>query len=330
MERQLAAVSRLLEQQDFASEAEANAFLQQLTAQGGPIALAPETPLDEAQELIYQALEARGKRRETLARQALAISPDCADAYVLLAEATTDPHRARDLYEQAKQAGERAIGPEMFAQLLQDHAFWSYIESRPYMRARMGLSDVLWALDERQAAINEQQEMLRLNPGDNQGVRYGLLSRLLIVGDDLALKQAEKLLKHYPDEMSAFWAYNRLLLTLLRKGGGREAEAALEQAMDANPFVPFYLVGALPPPKQMPEYYGMGDQNEAITYLAEGGAEAWATHNQHILWLAESLLKLAPTNLFEESDGESDGEAPPPPPNPRQPRTPRTPRKPRR
>ena len=38
---------------------------------------------------MYDAWEDSGPRRVNLARKALRISPDCADAYVLLAEETT-------------------------------------------------------------------------------------------------------------------------------------------------------------------------------------------------------------------------------------------------
>src|SRR5437667_9709367 len=58
-------------------------ILRQLT--GGPAG--GGTPLDQAQDLMYQAFEEEDpERRVELARQALATSPDCADAYVLLAQ----------------------------------------------------------------------------------------------------------------------------------------------------------------------------------------------------------------------------------------------------
>src|SRR4051812_44210541 len=46
-----------------------------------------ETPLDQAQSIMYQAFESPDRDEQVaLARQALEVSPDCADAYVLLAE----------------------------------------------------------------------------------------------------------------------------------------------------------------------------------------------------------------------------------------------------
>ena len=104
------------------------------------------------------------------------ISPDCADAYVLLAEQAKSRKESLQLYEQAVAAGERAIGPDAFTGDV-GH-FWGLLETRPYMRAREGLAHTLWTLGRREEAAGHLLEMLRLNPGDNQGVRYTLASWL--------------------------------------------------------------------------------------------------------------------------------------------------------
>lgn len=265
-DKQMAAVGRLLAEHDFASPEEANVFLQEVLPAGELQPIAPATPLDEAQEVVFQALETTGKRREKLARKALSISPDCADAYVLLAEAAKDPEEARRLYEQGVQAGERALGEEVFAQ--EAGYFWGIIETRPYMRARLGLAEVLWELGEQHTAIDHLQEMRRLNPGDNQGVRYLLATWLLIMKDDTAL---DRLLAQYPDEWSAFWAYTKALKTFRQKGAKKQANKALQLALDVNHFVPAYLLGFIPLPNELPEYYGIGTEDEAVLYLAEAG-----------------------------------------------------------
>ena len=64
----MAALTRVLQEQDFASEEEANEFLQNLLASGALPEHTPETPLEQAQELVFQAIEAKGKRRAELAR----------------------------------------------------------------------------------------------------------------------------------------------------------------------------------------------------------------------------------------------------------------------
>jgi tetratricopeptide (TPR) repeat protein len=288
LEKQMAAVARLLEEQEFESLEEAEAFLQATLASGELPAPAPATPLEQAQDVVYQALEATGKRRLDLARKALTISADCADAYVLLAESTTDIQEARRLYEQGVQAGERALGAEVFDETAGE--FWGLIETRPYMRARHGLAEVQWRLGEREAAIAHARELLRLNPGDNQGIRYLLATWLLAVGDDAGL---ESLLADYPEEWSANWAYTRVLLAFRESGAGRKADQALKHALEVNPHVPLYLLGIAPPPKQFPAYYGIGDENEAVVYVTEAG-EAWLATPEALAWLAEALLRLTP------------------------------------
>ena len=64
---------------------------------------------------MYRAFEeADEERRIQLAKDALAICPDCADAYVLLAEHAASRKEALDLYEKGAAAGERALGADAF------------------------------------------------------------------------------------------------------------------------------------------------------------------------------------------------------------------------
>lgn len=288
MERQMAAMTRLLESHEFTSEEEMNSFLRSALVDGKVPETPPETPLERAQELVYQALEAESERQIELAREALTISPDCADAYVLLAENSPDAATARPFYEQGVLAGERALGTQAFEEFVGD--FWGLLETRPYMRARMGLAEVLWELGEREAAQEHARDLLRLNPNDNQGVRYILVNWLLASGYDAELQE---LLDRYPEEWSATWAYTRALHTFRTSGAGPKADQALAAALEVNPFVPLYLLGLLPLPDEPPQYYGMGDENEALVYLAES-ADQWLASPESVAWLVETLTRLVP------------------------------------
>src|SRR5262249_8050642 len=129
-----------------------------------------DTPLRKAQALLYRAFEEPdAERRVQLAKDALALCPDCADAHVLLAEHAPGRKEALRLYEQGVAAGERALGTEAFER--DAGHFWGVLETRPYMRARLGLAHALWTAGRRDEAVRHLQDMLRLNPGDNQGVR---------------------------------------------------------------------------------------------------------------------------------------------------------------
>src|SRR5262245_56514162 len=239
-----------------------------------------DTPLGQAQALMYRAFEEPDEqRRVQLAKDALAIRPDCADAFVLLAENATSRKEALRLYEQGVAAGERALGAAAFERDV-GH-FWGILETRPYMRARLGLAHSLWTAGRREEAVRHLEEMLRLNPNDNQGVRYTLAGFLLFLDrdDDLA-----RLLGQYPDEGLATWAYTKALLTFRREGNTADARELLEEAKQANPHVPDYLLGRKFPPDQRPGPYSPGDENEALNYLG-GFMAAWKETPEAITWL---------------------------------------------
>src|SRR5262249_21571932 len=160
------------------------------------------------EDLLAQAFQQRDPRkRADLARRALSLWPDCADAYVLLAETADNRRQALELYRQGVEAGERALGTEAFRESV-GH-FWGVLQTRPYMRARPGLAPSTWTAGRRDEAVGHLQEMLRLNPNDNQGIRYTLAGFLLFLDRD---DDAARLLEQYAGEGSATWAYTRALL----------------------------------------------------------------------------------------------------------------------
>jgi len=242
-----------------------------------------DTPSGKAQVLMDQAFkEPNQVRRIQLARQALTLCPDCADACVLLAEHASSRKEALGLYEKGVAAGERALGPEAF-QRDAGH-FWGILETRPYMRARLGLALALWTAGRREEAVQHLQDMLRLNPGDNQGVRYTLAGFLLFLDrdDDLAC-----LLQLYPEEGSATWAYTRALLAFRQQGDTPETQKLLKEARKTNKHVPAYLLGEKFPPSEQPGYYSPGDESEALEYIGSF-LVAWKDTLGAIPWLRDN------------------------------------------
>ena len=239
----------------------------------------------EAQQLMYDAWEAPTRQRAVvLAKKALSISPDCADAYTFLAEQTAKSvEEAIDLYTKGVEAGERAIGRQAFVEDV-GH-FWGLLETRPYMRARTGLAQCLWAADRREEAVEHYQDLLRLNPNDNQGIRDLLMPCLLELGRD---KDAEKLFKQFDDDGMAAWMYSRLLLDFRKYGDSPKAGASLKAALAENKFVPSYLLGRKKMPRNLPDHYGCGDDSEAVAY-AYANIAAWQTTPGALEWLAAKL-----------------------------------------
>jgi tetratricopeptide (TPR) repeat protein len=280
MERLTLEVERFAQASMFESLDEANAALSRRFS--GPIDDLPSTattPLEKAQDLIYRAFEARGRRRIQLARKALELSADCADAYVLLAEASRAAEDARALYERGVGAGERALGPEVFVEEV--GRFWGIVRTRPYMRARLGLAQCLDALDQRQEAIEHYRELIRLNPGDNQGVRYSFLAALLLAGRD---DEAAALIEQFGDEPTALWRYGRALSVFRREGNSHTARQCLRAALRVNRHVPRLLAdeGAWTGPT--PAAYALGSREEAVICDSELG-EAWRATPDALRWL---------------------------------------------
>ncbi|MDI6771677.1 MAG: BTAD domain-containing putative transcriptional regulator [bacterium] len=241
--------------------------------------------VDEAQEIMYDAWEAPTRQRAVaLAKKALTISADCADAYNLLAEETAKSlGEAIDLYRKGVGAGERALGKKSFKEDV--GYFWGLLETRPYMRARAGLAQGLWEAGQREEAVNHYWDMLRLNPNDNQGIRDLLMPCLIELGRD---KDAERLFKQHKEDGTAAWLYSRALLDFRKHGDSTVAGKSLRIALEENEHVPPYLLGRKRMPRNLPELYSFGDDNEAVLYV-HGNKTAWKTTRGAMEWLAAEV-----------------------------------------
>jgi tetratricopeptide (TPR) repeat protein len=248
---------------------------------GGPGGSGKHDPLDAAQELIFDAWDSADRRKRlALAKKALALSPLCADAYMLLAqESAQGLDEAIDLYRQGVAAGEKALGKRVFRDDV-GH-FWGLLETRPYMRARQALAEALWKKGEKDEAVTHYQDMLRLNPNDNQGIRYLLIDWLLELGRDA---ETAALIKRYKNDGAASWSWSRALLAFRQNGESREAGAALAAAMRNNKYIAPLLLGETKMPRQLPDCYSWGGKDEAVLYVQHAGSAWWAASGA-LAWL---------------------------------------------
>lgn len=241
--------------------------------------------LDKAQDLIYEAWECGGNRRGLKwAYEALKISPFCADALNYLAFRSSYTEEQLFLYRRAVQVGEAALG-ELFFKKNSGH-FWGLIEARPYMRALTGFADCLWDTGRKDEAINNYWELLRLNPDDNQGIRYVLGFRLL---EENRPDELDKLFEEHDSqkECSCFMLYNKAL-HLFRKGDS-EAERVLQQAIRSNEHVYSYLSGEESIPFRLPDSYSPGGHSEAEIYASET-MRAWNKTPGALSWFLRVML----------------------------------------
>jgi tetratricopeptide (TPR) repeat protein len=243
-----------------------------------------EAATDQAHDLLDEASESGSARAQIAAVfAALQTSPLCTDAYLAVAQAFEPGAERVDILERAVAAGELALGPKRFAEM--EGEFWGWFETRPYMRARHFLGLALDAAGRHAEAAETYADMLRLNPNDNQGVRYLLLDQLLLL-DRRA--EAAALIKRYKDDGAAHWLFDKALLAFRTGGDTAAARKALAAAIAQNPHVAPFLLGRKRLPKEGPQFVGWGDKAEAVAYVLDAG-RLWTAAPAALAWLAAAV-----------------------------------------
>ncbi|MFS0725368.1 hypothetical protein [Paenibacillus sp. 1P07SE] len=286
MEAQMKAMQELMAEQDFETLEDAQAFMNQLLENGG-LSLAEAgkagakrgPKASKSASLIQQAMaERQPARKAELARQAIEANADEAEAYSMLGDMAPNPRVAAYYYREGMLAAKRVLGEAHFEEA-HGH-FWMDIDTRPYMRAKMDYAQACASMFNQEEAIRQYEEMLELNPNDNQGVRDLLLLAYL---EEHKYDEALQLINTYEYDSSAWFSYSRVLAEHGLGQSAARVKSLLRRALVANRHVPAYLLGKKRLPKQTPEYFGMGDDKEAVYY---------AQANYHLWELQPKLTKL--------------------------------------
>lgn len=237
----------------------------------------------DAQQLFYDAMEAPTlKEQEKLIHQVLDMDPTNVDALLYAAQGSNLKGELEiEVLRKIVALGEKNLGPKTFKDCA--GGFWGFIETRPYMRARQMLAEALRAEGRLDEAVAEFEAMLKLNPSDNQGVRYNLLACYLAL---MRLDGAKKLFAKYKEcEFNAMFAWGRVLERLLMEdfpGAKKDLTVARKQ----NRHMEAYLTGRRKLPKDQPDAYSPGSKEEALCF-AESLFVAWNCHPAASKWLAE-------------------------------------------
>ena len=284
-EKGLARIMEEIEKQGLETTDEINEFLKSM--QGKSLDDLPKRTdkKGRSQDLVYEAYEHSNSKGKKLVKQALELDPNNTEAYNYLASIEKDIDKAIAFYEKAIKAGEKTLGKNFF----EEHKgyFWGMIETRPYMRAKAGLADCLYAKKEIDKSIDIYEEMLELNPNDNQGIRY-LLSTLLLGNNDL--DKFQSFMDESEEEDCAVWNYNNALFHFKKFGKTKKSEKELLNAYESNPHVVEYMLGIKELPDELPEFIGIGDENEAISYVNEVWL-IWKDTDNAFDWLYEFRQK---------------------------------------
>lgn len=258
---------KLMGQQDFKSKEDIEAFLRKMQKEGIP-EFEPGTPEEEAEEMVLEGFDMPPAKAAKQARKALEMDPDCIPAFELLGHIEECAPVALAFY----QAGV-AIGGKRFMGEYRDKNeghFWGLTETRPFMRCMERMADLLFWEGHMDVATMLWNDMLKLNPNDNQGVRYYVALMWAAAGEAKEYKAIEK---QFGDDATAAAAFTRALHLFTTKGPGPQATKALQEAMKKNAhIVPMLLLPD--PPLDMPYSYMLGSPEEALNYGYFG----------HVIW----------------------------------------------
>jgi tetratricopeptide (TPR) repeat protein len=216
-------------------------------------------------------------------RTVLAEMPDHLDAIHHLALVTSErdlPEQALDLWDQAVRIGRKAFPPDF--EMGKDRLEWVCWDNRPFLRCLHALALTRYAESGPREALRLFEELLALNPNDNQGIR-GVSVEALFRLD--RWEDALKITQHYPRDIMPETLYGRAL-ALFKLGRRRQATPALKQAVAYLPLVRKELLKTKhrPPRTDRPDMVAVGGADEAYYYW-EGSGRFWKEDPLAMEWL---------------------------------------------
>jgi tetratricopeptide (TPR) repeat protein len=246
-------------------------------------------------DMFHEALEdfeaGNLRKAESDLRLLLEGFPEFIDAYhhlaVILVE--TRRHReARQDWEAAVEIGRSAF-PKTFKR--GRHKLpWEILDNRPFLRAYHSWGLQLLEEEAVAEALAVFNEILSMNPNDNQGIRALAIDCYLRLGQP---NQVLAICKRYQNDTMEEVLYGRpLALFQLRQE--REARTALIKAIEILPLVAKELMKKThrPPKNLNPDYITHGGKDQAYYYWKQNG-QHWEKTNGALQFVASVLANRA-------------------------------------
>jgi tetratricopeptide (TPR) repeat protein len=224
---------------------------------------------------------------EMVFRAVLAQMPDHLDAIHHLALVLSERNlidEANKLWEQAVRIGRKAF-PKDF-KVGKDCLEWGWMANRPFLRCLHGLALVRYEEGKMEEALTLFQELLSLNPNDNQGVRAMAQEALFQLSK---FEDALKITEQYRDDIMPETLYGRAL-ALFKLGQPQKATVALQEAIDHLPLVGRELLKTKHrlPRTASPGLVTVGGADEAYYYWEHWG-RFWKEDPEVFEWLKEIM-----------------------------------------
>ena len=224
------------------------------------------------------------------AKEALKISPDCADAYVFMGDELIGSQADKiDLYRKGVAAARRALGDAV----LNDPAtqYYTDLNTKPFMRAMFSLAHALHIDGQMVEAIKLWEEMLKFDPKDRSYARWYLAIGYM---KEHRWQDAEHLLNRYEKSQVAHVVYSYALCLFKIYGSCDKSFQALDEAFYANPWVMDSLVHRRKYASSKENRFCPSLLDETTDYL-NLAASSWFDNDDTADWISEYLVrKVAP------------------------------------
>jgi uncharacterized protein YecA (UPF0149 family) len=159
--------------------------------------------------------------------------------------------------------------------------FWLDPETRPYMILRARRAWLNFHYASLPQARDELEDLLRLNPNDNQANRYLLMNAYALAHDWDALAAYLR----DSEEDSLFTLSARALMSFAREGDSVAARRLKADLNKENKYFARIMTGQLRLKDDRPGYYSPGGKEEVGVFIANGGKKAWLSVDGSLFWL---------------------------------------------
>ncbi len=159
--------------------------------------------------------------------------------------------------------------------------FWGLHETRPYMMLRAHRAKIHALHGYTQKAQSELEELLTLNPNDNQANRFLLMNCLII---DKQWDKLDALLADF-DFQELHTTASRALSAFVKHGDSKPANEYKKMLQQQNKHFSKILTGQEKLKEQQPPYYSPGSKEEVGVYLDSLGKQAWISVPASLFWL---------------------------------------------
>ncbi|MEM5482122.1 UPF0149 family protein [Pseudoalteromonas fuliginea] len=168
-------------------------------------------------------------------------------------------------------------------QFIKDNAghFWGLQETRPYMMLRAHRAKIHALHGYTVKAQSELEELLKLNPNDNQANRFLLMNCLII---NKEWEKLEALLADF-DFQELHATASRALSAFVMHGDSKPANDYKKMLQQQNKHFTKILTGQEKLKEQQPPYYSPGSKEEVGVYLESLGKQAWISVPASLFWL---------------------------------------------